>query len=61
MPLQDTLDTYRYIITEADKLSLSYFTLLRAVSKLDAVFDGMFCVLDVPWKPLNLAQQANRA
>ncbi|RXW15601.1 hypothetical protein EST38_g10254 [Candolleomyces aberdarensis] len=29
MELQDTLDTYRYFITEADKLGLSYFVLAR--------------------------------
>ena len=29
MPLQETLDTYRYFIAEADKLNLSYITLLR--------------------------------
>ena len=40
MPLQDTLDTFGYIIEEADKLGLAYFSLLRAVSKLDVVFDG---------------------
>ena len=29
MSLQETLDTYRYFIAEADKLNLSYITLLR--------------------------------
>lgn len=29
MELQDTLDTYRYFVTEADKLGLSYFTLVQ--------------------------------
>ncbi|KAF8330091.1 flavoprotein NADH-dependent oxidoreductase [Amanita rubescens] len=40
MPLQETLDTYTYFITEADKLGLSYITLLRYVKSLDPVFDG---------------------
>ncbi|KAG2008546.1 NADH:flavin oxidoreductase/NADH oxidase [Coprinopsis cinerea AmutBmut pab1-1] len=40
MPLQETLDTYRYFITEADKLGLSYFTLLRYCPKLDVEYDG---------------------
>ncbi|KAJ7062006.1 hypothetical protein C8F01DRAFT_1368684 [Mycena amicta] len=29
MPLQETLDTYRYFVAEADKLGLSYITLYR--------------------------------
>jgi hypothetical protein len=40
MPLQETLDTYTYFITEADKLGLSYIALLRYVKSLDPVFDG---------------------
>ena len=43
MPLQDTLDTFGHIVSEADKLGLAYITLVRAVSKLDVVFDGEFC------------------
>ncbi|EDR03726.1 uncharacterized protein LACBIDRAFT_174716 [Laccaria bicolor S238N-H82] len=35
MPLQETLDTYRYFITEADKLNLSYITLVRYVPHTD--------------------------
>ncbi|KAF5311039.1 hypothetical protein D9619_008121 [Psilocybe cf. subviscida] len=40
MPLQDTLDTYSYFITEADNLNLSYFTLLRYNESFDVVYDG---------------------
>lgn len=29
MPLQETLDTYRYLISEANKLNLSYIVLVR--------------------------------
>ena len=40
MPLQETLDTYRYFITEADKLHLSYITLVRYVPHADVEIDG---------------------
>jgi len=40
MPLQETLDTFTYFISEADKLGLSYIVLLRYVESLDPVFDG---------------------
>ncbi|KAK2459474.1 hypothetical protein APHAL10511_008508 [Amanita phalloides] len=40
MPLQETLDTFTYFITEADKLGLSYITLLRYAPALDVEFDG---------------------
>ena len=40
MSLQETLDTYSYFISEADKLGLAYITLLRYVEALDPVFDG---------------------
>ena len=42
MPLQETLDTYSYFITEADKLNLAYFTLVRYQPSLDAEFNGMY-------------------
>ena len=43
MPLQETLDTYSYFITEADKLNLAYFTLVRyQPSPLDVEFDGTY-------------------
>lgn len=32
MPLQETLDTYRYFIAEADNLNLAYITLLRYIA-----------------------------
>jgi len=40
MPLLETLDTYRYFITEADKLNLSYITLVRYVPHMDFEIDG---------------------
>ncbi|KAG6888955.1 hypothetical protein C0992_006948 [Termitomyces sp. T32_za158] len=39
MPLQETLDTYRYFLTEADKLGLSYITLVRYMEKYDVMYD----------------------
>jgi len=42
MPLQETLDTYSYFITEADKLNLAYFTLVRYQPSLDAEYDGTY-------------------
>lgn len=41
MPLQETLDTYKYFIGEADKLNLSYIVLLRYSTIFDVEFDGM--------------------
>lgn len=40
MPLQETLDTFSYFISEADKLGLAYITLVRYVESFDPVFDG---------------------
>jgi hypothetical protein len=40
MPLQETLDTYRYFISEADKLNLSYITLVRYIAHADVEIDG---------------------
>lgn len=40
MPLEETLETYRYFLTEASKLPLSYITLMRYSEYLDAVIDG---------------------
>ena len=49
MPLQETLDTYSYFITEADKLNLAYFTLVRYQTSLDVEFDGTyFRCMDLP-------------
>ncbi|KAF8968284.1 flavoprotein NADH-dependent oxidoreductase [Flammula alnicola] len=41
MPLQDTLDTYSYFITEAEKLNLSYFVLVRYSKAFDIEYDGV--------------------
>ncbi|KAK7455750.1 hypothetical protein VKT23_010782 [Stygiomarasmius scandens] len=40
MPLQETLNTLGYFITEADKLSLSYFLLLRYMESFDPIIEG---------------------
>ncbi|PPQ89268.1 hypothetical protein CVT25_001352 [Psilocybe cyanescens] len=40
MPLQETLDTFSYFITEAEKLNLAYFTLVRYAEAFDVVLDG---------------------
>ena len=40
MPLEENIETYRYFISEADKLNLSYITLRRYSPLLDAEFDG---------------------
>ncbi|KAJ7037479.1 flavoprotein NADH-dependent oxidoreductase [Mycena alexandri] len=40
MPLEETLETYNYFISEADKLGLSYIVLARYIPFLDFVIDG---------------------
>ncbi|KAJ7168407.1 flavoprotein NADH-dependent oxidoreductase [Mycena crocata] len=40
MPLQDTIDTFSYLLREINKLGLSYVVLLRYVAWLDPEFDG---------------------
>ncbi|KAJ7626922.1 flavoprotein NADH-dependent oxidoreductase [Roridomyces roridus] len=40
MPLQETLDTYEYLLREADKLNLAYVCLARYSPWLDVEFDG---------------------
>ncbi|KAK7042783.1 Oxidored-FMN domain-containing protein [Favolaschia claudopus] len=40
MPLQETIDTFGYFLTEADKLGLAYITLSRYNPFLDLEFDG---------------------
>ncbi|KAG5638345.1 hypothetical protein H0H81_000588 [Sphagnurus paluster] len=40
MPLQETLDTFNYFISEADKLGLAYITLVRYIPATDVEFDG---------------------
>ncbi|KAF8966607.1 hypothetical protein BDZ97DRAFT_1657479 [Flammula alnicola] len=41
MPLQETLDTYSYFITEADKLNLAYIALVRYHPYFDIEIDGV--------------------
>ncbi|EEB95480.1 hypothetical protein MPER_05547, partial [Moniliophthora perniciosa FA553] len=40
MTLEDTLETFRYFISEADKLNLAYIELVRYIEMMDPVFDG---------------------
>ncbi|KIY69215.1 FMN-linked oxidoreductase [Cylindrobasidium torrendii FP15055 ss-10] len=40
MPLEETLETFSYFITEADKLKLAYIVLARYGEAIDPVFDG---------------------
>lgn len=40
MPLDDTLATYSYLISELDKLNIAYITLVRYAAKLDVEYDG---------------------
>jgi len=40
MPLEENIETYRYFLSEADKLNLSYITLRRYSPLLDAEFGG---------------------
>jgi len=40
MPLPDTVETYKYFITEVEKLDVAYITLVRYSPTLDVEFDG---------------------
>ncbi|KAJ7356714.1 hypothetical protein DFH08DRAFT_463715 [Mycena albidolilacea] len=40
MPLEETIETYSYFISEADKLDLSYICLARFVPFLDIIIEG---------------------
>ncbi|KAJ7273099.1 flavoprotein NADH-dependent oxidoreductase [Mycena rebaudengoi] len=40
MPLQETIDTFGYLLSEIDKLGLSYVTLVRYHPSQDPVIDG---------------------
>ncbi|KAF9478935.1 FMN-linked oxidoreductase [Pholiota conissans] len=41
MPLQETLDTFSYYISEVDKLGLSFIELVRYSPKFDVEYDGV--------------------
>jgi hypothetical protein len=47
MSLSDTVETYKYFITEVEKLDLSYITLVRYGASFDVKFDG-WCFLLPP-------------
>jgi 2,4-dienoyl-CoA reductase-like NADH-dependent reductase (Old Yellow Enzyme family) len=40
MPIQETLDTFTYLITEIDKLKIAYIALVRYSEAFDAPIDG---------------------
>ncbi|KAF7294732.1 Oxidored-FMN domain-containing protein [Mycena indigotica] len=40
MPLQETIDTYGCLLSEADKLGLAYVTLVRYAESTDVEYDG---------------------
>ncbi|KAF7364077.1 Oxidored-FMN domain-containing protein [Mycena sanguinolenta] len=40
MPLQDTVDTYGYLLREVENLGLSYVTLMRYLAFADVEYDG---------------------
>ena len=40
MPLPETVETYKYFITEAEKLDLAYITLVRYARQADVEIDG---------------------
>ena len=40
MTLEDTVETYKYFITEAEKLDLAYITLVRYIAGYDVEIDG---------------------
>ena len=41
MPLDETIATFSYFITEADKLGLAFFEIMRYSPLLDVEFDGV--------------------
>ncbi|KAK0469957.1 uncharacterized protein EV420DRAFT_1662635 [Desarmillaria tabescens] len=40
MPLEETLQTFKYFISEVDKLKIAYVTLVRYAEFLDPIIDG---------------------
>jgi hypothetical protein len=40
MPLQETLDTFSYYISEADKLNIAFIELVRYSKNFDIEIDG---------------------
>ena len=42
MPLEETLESFRYFLGEVDKLKVSYVALVRYTTKADMVIDGVF-------------------
>jgi len=61
MPLQDTIDTFKYFISQADDLDLGYICLVRYVPFLDPVIDGMAIYLAHTLLLLNVSAGQTRA
>lgn len=40
MPLEETIETFSHLITEADKMKLGYICLVRYAEAMDPVLDG---------------------
>ena len=50
MPLPETVETYKYFITEAEKLDLSYIVLVRYARSSDVEIDGQCLSHSFPMK-----------
>jgi 2,4-dienoyl-CoA reductase-like NADH-dependent reductase (Old Yellow Enzyme family) len=61
MPLQDTIDTFGYLLREVNKLGLSYVVLMRYSPYLDLEFDGRCFFVFIPIPLLNPSSQARNA
>jgi hypothetical protein len=44
MPLDETKETFGYLLKEAEKLDLAYICFLRYTEDFDAVIDGRWCM-----------------
>jgi len=62
MPLNETIETFRYLLREAEKLDLAYFCFLRYTEDFDAVIDGwvFYLVLIRPTYLMVLYRQTSR-
>ena len=49
MPLDETIETFGYLLKEAEKLDLAYFCLLRYTEAFDATINGGLCLHIVIW------------
>lgn len=61
MPLQETIDTYQYFISQADGLDLGYICLVRYAPFFDPIIDGMAIYLTHTFPLLNMSAGEHRA